>query len=244
MSHHSAHPRRRAVLLALAATLVLASCTADTSGTTGPTATGPTTSGGSTDSPSATPATETPSPSPTGSDTAGPAGDVTEAVDLCEALDPATLRGITGLRLSAGTFDGKVCTWVDQDGRGTLTMSLGKPKGGTSTATYIEETKTLDIAEEVTVAGADAAVAITITSGSGASRSSSRRPRRQGRARSAHGHPHGPRRERCHGRRARRARDGALSPFDGAHAESAEVDGRASGPTRSSRWGGAGTGAA
>jgi hypothetical protein len=61
-----------------------------------------------------------------------------------------------------------ICTWTDADAPATLTASFGLPEG--SVATYIDETKALDIAEEVTVAGADDAVAVTITSGSGASR--------------------------------------------------------------------------
>jgi hypothetical protein len=158
--------RRRwsATLLALAATLAITACDGDPSGATGPTAGEPTAPGGSTAS---SPATETPSPEPTGSDTVGAGGGLLQAVNLCERLDLATLSEISGLRLAPGTFDGAICAWVDRDERGILTMSFGKPEG--STARYIEETKTLDIAEEVSVAGADAAVAVTISSGSGAS---------------------------------------------------------------------------
>jgi hypothetical protein len=170
MGHRSEDRRLRAALLAVAATLAFTSCGGDPSGATGPTAGRPTAPDGTSgSSPSATAASETPSPEPTDSGAGEPGGELIRVIDLCEELDLATLSEVTGLRLAPGVFDGAVCAWVDRDERGTLTMSLGKPEG--STATYIEETLALDIAEEVTVAGADAAVAVTISTGSGANRS-------------------------------------------------------------------------
>lgn len=158
--------RRHTAVIALAAALTLAACSGD------PAPAGPTAGGSAPDDapPTATPAGETPSPAtPTGSDTTGPGGELVTAVNLCQELDVAVLNGITDLQLDEGVFDGAACAWVDRDGRGTLSMSLGNAEG--SDAAYIEEVKDLDIGDEATVAGADDAAAVTISSGSGASRS-------------------------------------------------------------------------
>lgn len=165
MDRRSERRRRHAALIALTAALALAACSGDPTPATTPTV------GGSASSPSdPTPAGEgTPSATTTGSDTVGPGGELATGVNLCEELDPASLSRITGLRLDAGVFDGAICAWVDRDERGTLTMSLGRAEG--STTAYIREVESLDIGEEVTVAGADDAAAVTITSGAGASRS-------------------------------------------------------------------------
>lgn len=170
MDHRSDRRRRHAALIALAVALTLTACSGDP-GLAGPTAGGTASDGVSPgSSPSATSAREaTPSATPTGSDTAGPGDELVTAVNLCEELDVATVSRISGLRLDAGVFDGAVCSWVDRDGRGTLGMSLGRAEG--STARYVEEVKSLDIGEEVTVAGTEDAAAVTITSGAGASRS-------------------------------------------------------------------------
>jgi hypothetical protein len=157
--------RALAASFAVAAAITLAACSADpappnaeptpTDSSEGPAPTSPT---GGTEAASG----------PSGAEVTEPGAGMSDAVNLCEELELATLGRLTGLELGDGAFDGAACTWTDPDAPGALTMSLGVAEG---TVRQIQEVKGLDIGAEVSVAGTDDAAAVTIVSGSGASES-------------------------------------------------------------------------